>query len=271
MTLLGEPNSGGYFESVTYDDRDATTICFFVSEDRSDGALRRFCQDKATSGSPDDEWDVLHKVDGYTRDYLVLYPATGTFEWTSTLATARSSASAYYPNVEGLEQRNGYLIFVSKVLKRLFILNLDNSTYVYESTDYRLFSGDDGSFNSQPDQIKLITGQEVLYFTEDGGSSPGIYVRDNVSGKYGTIFEAWHSRYNSDETTGLAFSPDGTRMYSCIQHIGHCFEFTREDGRSFGDVTIDRQGTNSGRDRTLDVVDDGSRGGELTLGLKFHG
>ena len=91
---------------------------------------------------------------------------------------------------------------------------------------------------------------------KDGGKTVGVYAIHKPSGQKYAIFEAYEEKYLHDETTGLAFSPDGSKMYAAFQDCGckesevgldytcGCLlEFSRDDGLSF----------------------DGS-----TLGLKFH-
>ena len=83
-----------------------------------------------------------------------------------------------------------------------------------------------------------------------------MYTIDSENKRY-AIFEAYSDFYRGDETTGLAFSPDGRKMFASFQDCGcrsSCYEvdptcgcllkFSREDGKPF----------------------DGS-----TLSLKFHG
>ena len=43
----------------------------------------------------------------------------------------------------------------------------------------------------------------------------------------------------TDETSGLAFSPDHMHMYVCFQKNGVVFDVTRRDGKSFGGRSID--------------------------------
>ena len=104
----------------------------------------------------------------------------------------------------------------------------------------------DGKFSNSPDQIVRNNRGEFLYFTEDGGSSPGVYTLD-PSGSMYAIFEAYDAIYKGDETTGLAFSPNGNTMYANFQDCGcqvpydktcGClFQFIRNDGMSFDDAT----------------------------------
>ena len=76
-------------------------------------------------------------------------------------------------------------------------------------------------------------------YTKDGGTTPGVYVRD-TSGKYHTIFEAIEGGIYSgdednsaDETVGIALSPDRRKLYAGFQDAGVLFELTRDDGYPF--------------------------------------
>jgi hypothetical protein len=181
-----------------------------VTEDLERGAIRRF---KPSCNNLGLSWNLI-QVDGEI-DYLQ-FTGRNTFQWTSSLDEGRNSAQAFYPNVEGISVNGRILSFVAKMQKEIFHLNLDTGTYVVDSTERGLLIGG-GSFSAEPDQI--IQYGHVLYFTEDGGSTPGIYVSDGV--KYYTVFEAEDKKFSGDETSGLAFSPDGTKLYVCIQSIGY--------------------------------------------------
>ena len=157
----------------------------------------------------------------------------------------RYSQEKHYPNLEGIDYDDGKLYFVSKRLSKLFVLDLDNGSYTSSSTsDYSLYSGE---FNHSPDQLVRNNNGKFLYFTEDGGKTPGVYAID-AEGKPYTIFEAYDEKYSGDETTGLAFSPDGTIMYTALQDCGcevsgekDCgclLSFYRDDGRSFDGETM---------------------------------
>lgn len=105
-------------------------------------------------------------------DYLKLSPngkgTEGTYEWVSDLSVGKSNAYNYFPNAEGMDVRGNELFFVSKVRKRMFVLNLERGTYTSMSTATGLFDG-------EPDQVQRITSskQEMLYFSEDGGKYAG--------------------------------------------------------------------------------------------------
>lgn len=62
-------------------------------------------------------------------------------------------------------------------------------------------------------------------------NTPGIDISDGKS--YYTLFEAKADRYRQDETTGLAFSPNGKYPYVAIQDVGWLFQLERTDGLPF--------------------------------------
>mmetsp|Transcript_6827 Transcript_6827/g.20310 ORF Transcript_6827/g.20310 Transcript_6827/m.20310 type:complete len:440 (-) Transcript_6827:648-1967(-) len=220
-------SDGGNFESVACDNRNPEKPVFFVTEDHRRGAIRRYQPNPnhTTVG-----WNTLHE-NGGKIDYLQ-FLENNEFHWTSDIELGRESAFEYYMNVEGIDLKDGLLFFVSKRLMRLFILDLDKGTYTSEQTDGGLFG--DGSFRDTPDQlVRIAGGGSFIFLTEDGGTTPGVYVRETVTGNYLAIFEGLDPKYWYDETTGLAFSPDRKRMYACIQDIGYLYEFVREDGKAF--------------------------------------
>jgi len=223
---------GGHFEAFAYDDRDPDDPRFFVTEDVSDGAVRRYRpQPDSVSG-----WDALHRPGG-AIDYLEFLPDGRTFRWTASHDDGRKSAEAYYPNVEGIVHRgDGHLLFVAKVTQELFDLDLDRMTYAVTST-YRPSIG----FRDQPDQLFFFSStvggggdmQEHphLYFTEDGGRSPGLFAFDGSS--FRVLLLADGGAYGGDETTGIDLSPDGRSLFFCVQGIGRMFRLRRLDGLPF--------------------------------------
>ena len=111
------------------------------------------------------------------------------------------------------------------------MLNLNDMTYTSERTGSS-FQGQ-GAFNAQPDQIiKMTDDRKFVYFTEDGGSSPGAHARDS-DGKYYTLFRAIPGGiYAGDETVGIAFSPDRKRFYCGYQEKGVLLEVFNTQRRS---------------------------------------
>lgn len=206
------------------DNRLPDNPVFFVTEDHEFGALRRFVADHG------DGWDALHT--GGSTTFLQILDESN-FVWTTDEDAARLSASIFYRNAEGIIYHEGLLYFCAKKTETLFILNLETMKYEAENTGLK-FAGK-GSFNAQPDQI--ILGSEnykrFIYFTEDGGANPGVYVRDH-NGTYSTIFEGLDgSIYDGDETVGIALSPDRRKLYGGFQDAGVLMEFSREDGAAF--------------------------------------
>jgi hypothetical protein len=157
-------------------------------------------------------------------EYLILNPDSGTYSWTAQLKLGQENAGKNFPHAEGIDVYRHELFFISKKLKKLFVLNLDTGTYVSHSTKSGLFDG-------QPDQIVRLTGLNdgMLYFTEDGGKPAGVHAR-NGNGDYFTILEGPQL---GNETTGLSFSPDGKHMYVAYQNDGLLFGISRKDGLPF--------------------------------------
>ena len=242
MTKLG--GSGGHYESVAVDNRNEQQPIFFVTEDHDFGALRKYTP--PYDASPPD-WDTIH-TEGGTTEFLLLTSDTE-FEWTTDEEAARYSQCENFSNAEGIDFHDGYLYFVSKVEHLLYVLDLDNGTYTKSSTKWGVMTNG-GTFKNGPDQLVRNHGGEYLYLTEDGGDTAGVYAVHKSTGERYAIFEADSESYNDDETTGLAFSPDGTKMYAAFQDCGcdcsgydlDCgclMEFSRDDGRSFDGSTLE--------------------------------
>lgn len=218
----------GHFEAFAYDVRNREMPHFFVTEDHSKGALRRFTPDSADWNDP---WNILYGP-GLTEFLIVTPDSSGTagrFEWTRDHNAGKKNAEKHFPNTEGMDVYENELYFVTKRFKSMFILNLDTGTYTNQTTRSGLFDGG-------PDQLQRILGDEgeILYFTESGGRDAGIHGR-NAKGQYFTILE---SPVYEDETSGLAFSPDATRMYVAYQNSGILFVIRREDGLPFDEKSL---------------------------------
>ena len=153
IMTLGQ--DGGRFESFAYDIRDIKDPYYFVTEDHQQGALQRF-----SPMSPDfsqDPWEMLHG--NGTTSFLILKPKSKkngkkTFRWSSNRPAAKASAKRYYPHTEGIVAYNGHLFFVSKKLKMLYDLDLDDLTYSNRTVKSGLFDG-------APDQlVRLFDNHE---------------------------------------------------------------------------------------------------------------
>lgn len=251
ITQLGG-SKGGNYESVAVDNRNSSRPIFFLTEDAEFGALRRYTPPPSPAGpkSVIADWNTLHRSGGST-DYLMFLDGKH-FKWTAHEQEGRSSQFQNYRNVEGIDFHNGYLYFVSKKLYTMYVLDLDNGTYTTSSTKFG--GGNAGEFWHSPDQIIRNNGggDKYIYMTEDGGNTVGVYAICRQTGEKYAIFEAYNGKYKNDETTGLAFSPDGRKMYAAFQDCGcnnsesgldpSCgclLEFSRKDGLSFDGSTLD--------------------------------
>ena len=217
-------DTGGLFESFAYDLVTNDAPQFFVTEDDTNGPLRRWRPDTPNWNDP---WSIL--TGSGRTDYLLIDPSSGTFKWTSDIEDARQNAADNFPNTEGIECDNGVLFFVTKKLRLMYVLNLSLGVYTAQPTS----TG--GDFNGEPDQIQRVyrTDGELLFFTEDGGTSPGIYARTRLGTDFVTILESSQFINKDQDTTGLTFSPNGKHMYFAIQDAGLIYEVTRLDGLSF--------------------------------------
>jgi secreted PhoX family phosphatase len=219
-TVLGGL-AGGQFEAMAVNNDNPTTPTFYVTEDKSNGAIRRFRPSVMTPG-----WDMLHAQG--KLDYLEFRNGT-TFRWTSSLTAGRQSAYNYYWNVEGIAYREGRLLFASKVQKELFIVDLKRNTWKKTSTVTGPLAGG-GELDGEPDQL-FLDSANVFYIAEDESAHPGLFVLHQ--GKYYSLLQMDASYYEEDEITGVAFSPDGEMIFFCAQHNGYLFRVRRIDGKPF--------------------------------------
>jgi secreted PhoX family phosphatase len=131
--------------------------------------------------------------------------------------------------------------FVTKELKRMYILNLRTLRYTSQPTNF-------GDFDGQPDQVVRVyrDDYDLLFFTEDGGDRPGIYAHrtSRSADEVLTILESSVYVNADQETTGLAFSPDRRRMYFAIQDAGIIYEVRRVDGLPFDGRSLNVQYNN---------------------------
>jgi uncharacterized protein len=218
-TKLGG-STGGQFEAVAVNNDDPANPVFFLTEDKSDGAVRRW---RPSSGSTIG-WDMLHG--NGVLDYLEFLP-NNQFQWTTSLDAARTSAYNFYRNVEGIVYRNRRLVFASKAQFQFFILDLDAKTWTRRSSVAGNTTGGGGIMNGQADQLSLH-GDGVLYVAEDGGTWPGVFVEQRS--QFYAFLQMYDSKYSGEDVTGVNFSPDGRMMFVCAQRQGLLFRVRRIDG-----------------------------------------
>jgi len=227
-TVLGE--GGGAYESFAYDVRDRSNPRFFYTEDHRLGPVRRF-----TPSNPnwDDPSNMLHGEGDI--EYLVLEETmwgsmSGTFTWTKNREIGEATAAYHFPYTEGIDCTDGLLVFANKGRKALFQLDLDGGTWSMSFT-----SG--GAFDGGPDTVARMLNDpnDILYMTEDGGVDAGVHGRDSD----GNFYVVLESPLYYEETTGLAFSPDGRHMFVAYQKNGILLDVWREDGLPFSGRTVD--------------------------------
>ena len=78
--------------------------------------------------------------------------------------------------------------------------------------------------------------------TQEGGKNAGIHARD-AQGRFFTILE---SPVYEDESTGLAFSPDGMHLYVAYQRNGVLLDVWRKDEKPFTTKTLNIKYHNTG-------------------------
>lgn len=77
---------------------------------------------------------------------------------------------------------------------------------------------------------------------QEGGKNAGIHARDS-QGRFFTILE---SPVYEDESTGLAFSPDGMHLYVAYQRNGVLLDVWRKDKQPFTTKTLNIKYHNTG-------------------------
>jgi len=224
---------GGSYESFAYDDRNEVPH-FFVTEDAGYGPLIRFTPDEDAmncyrQSTPRDRWCTLNSG---SHEYLNLIPddngsSHGSFEW---IIDKGATNAELYAGSEGIDVHEGMLYFTSKSTSTLLTLDLDELTYVQESTK-------SGAFNGSPDQVKRMINDEsgILYFCQEEGETRGIFGRDRTN-QFFTVLEGLDYVI---ETSGLAFSPDKKFMFVSFQQVGSIWQFWREDGLPFDGEMVD--------------------------------
>jgi hypothetical protein len=119
---------GGNYESVTYyfDPVRGQNI-YFVTEDSPTGPIVQFIPSD-NLGTREEMYSI-----GNHRYLRIDAGNSGTFSWVSD---KRKATPRLYPNSEGIDVKDSFLYFTSKVHKALFILNLSTGDFERESTKY---------------------------------------------------------------------------------------------------------------------------------------
>jgi len=181
----------------------------YLTEDKPDGCLYRFTADNLGSdGFPD--------LTAGTLEVAVRQAGEETLSWSvvadpqaSQQATRYQVASALrFDGGEGIAYFEGRIIFTSKGDNRVWSYHTTNQVLeiVYDAADYMtpILTGVDNVTVSQSGDI---------YVAEDGGDLQ-IVVIDGQGGLYPIVQLAGHDQ---SEIAGVAFSPDGKRLYFSSQ------------------------------------------------------
>jgi uncharacterized protein len=204
-------------EAVAVDD---TSGLLYLTEDKPDGCLYRFKADRFRNGHPDLDSGVLQVAvsgSGQKPESLHLEPASmSELQWSDVPdPLAMQKATRYqvpsalrFNGGEGIAYSAGSVVFTSKGDKRVWSYNTDSHQLeiLYDASDTLtpILTGVDNVTVSQAGDI---------YVAEDGGDLQ-IVVLD----RHGAIYPiAQLQGHDQSEVTGLAFSPDGRRLYFSSQ------------------------------------------------------
>jgi hypothetical protein len=183
---------------------DPVTQALYLTEDRPDGGLYRF----TPATYPDLSAGLLE----------IAVPSTGgsTLAWAPlpdpSAATVETryqvAASSGFNGGEGIVYHDGHVYFTTKG---------DNRVWSLETTSQRLeiIYDDDSAITPVLTGVDNITARSdgSLYVAEDGGDLQVVVI--DTTGDVYPILEL--EGHDASEITGVAFSPDGTRLYFSSQ------------------------------------------------------
>ena len=181
----------------------------YLTEDKPDGCLYRFTADShGSDGFPD--------LAAGRLEVAVRPAGQETLSWSLVPDPQASQQETRYQVVsaltfdggEGIAYFDGRVIFTSKGDNRVWSYNTTSQVLeiVYDAADYitPILTGVDNVTVSKAGDI---------YVAEDGGDLQ-VVVLDNQGGLYPIVQLEGHDR---SEITGVAFSPDGKRLYFSSQ------------------------------------------------------
>lgn len=200
-------NALGWFdhEAVTFDPR---TGYAYMTEDKSDGRLYRFRPTRSGDLSAG-TLEVARRVGSsapYSLQWLTVPKPNPTSSGTRTRRQVGSSSS--FNGGEGIWHHQGIVYFTTKG---------DNRVWAFDIVANRLdILYDD---NTAPDPVLsgvdnvIVSQRGDVYVAEDGGDMQICMI--NTRGEVAPVAKL--EGHNSSEMTGIAFSPDGTRLYFSSQ------------------------------------------------------
>ena len=216
-------------EAVAVDEKNRL---LYLTEDKKDGCLYRFKAERLTvMGHPDLSSGRLEvavlknaqmvELEGFELEWVRVPDPQA-----ELLATRKQVSSAMkFNGGEGIAYFDGKIVFTTKG---------DNRVWSYDTADQRLVILYDAHESLTPiltgvDNITVSQDGDI-YVAEDGGNLQ-IVVIDNRGSLYPIAQLEWH---DSSEIAGLAFSPNGRRLYFSSQR--------GESGSSEDGVTFEIQG-----------------------------
>jgi secreted PhoX family phosphatase len=193
-------------EAVT---ADSANQCFYLTEDRPDGALYRFVP--TTWGNLSlGALQVLTESAGVLAWATVPDPLGAVTPTRNQVANTKRFAGG-----EGTAMSNGRLVFTTKG---------DNRVWMYDpaANTLTIIYDDNVQVNGVLTGVDNVetSSQGVVYVAEDGGDMQIVLVREDGS----TFPVVQVTGVSGSEITGPAFDPSGTRLY---------FSSQRNPGRTY--------------------------------------
>ncbi|NND75578.1 MAG: DUF839 domain-containing protein [Ilumatobacter sp.] len=180
---------------------DPATGDVYLTEDHPEGRLYRFVPDAPgdlTAGTL-----LAAAVDG-----------DGSVGWmsTSTRIPDRRRATTPFAGGEGVHIGDGVVYFATKIDKRIWELDLATSML---SVAYDCLAHPEGSLNAV-DNVTIHAPTGRVLVAEDGGNMEvGLMAGSGADRTVSALLRIQGQR--SSEVAGIAFSPDGTRLYFSSQ------------------------------------------------------
>lgn len=189
---------------------DVATGSIYLTEDQRDGRLYRFVPDQPTdlaSGSLAAAMTSVEPAAMRTGD-------TAEVTWRPTSATApdRSPMTASFDGGEGIWIDQRRMLFTTKNDRRIWALDLSNSTLSVLHDCVH----DPAAPLDAVDNITVHGESGEIFVAEDGGNMQIVVIRESDGALQLDAFVEVVG-HQASEVAGLAFSPDGTRLYFSSQ------------------------------------------------------
>ncbi|MEX2293356.1 MAG: alkaline phosphatase PhoX [Acidimicrobiales bacterium] len=230
----------GHFkhEAATFDDDGRV----YLTEDMTDGCFYRFTPSASTSGPASLTNGVMDALrDNGDETVTWVGPIDPTASSERTRVQAALLGATIFNSGEGCyyDKANRRVLFTTKGDNRVWDLGLDHDTLSV------LYDGqEEGSVLTGVDNIIVSPDTGNIYVAEDGGNME-VVVIERINGDWtaAPLVRATGPQHGivtpspvptASEITGLALSPDGTRLYFNGQRsfgLGVTYEVTKASGR----------------------------------------